>query len=269
MKKAFNNKTSKINLPLAILVIITLIVGVYAAVSLTRTDKPVLQTPQAASLQNYSGPNRPPFISAAVFPRVMWGNSISKYRFFGFDWDKTDTLTMTSSALPAGLFMNCNPTILRKNQAYLECNISGIAKEVGSREITLTLTDDKGLQATKKITVTVNPFATNTPVPNKMPYIGGYNLPNSAAVNSIYKGRVAGLDQDRSDILSLTAENLPPGLELSCGPSGRSASGQYATINCEVMGIPVVEGSFDVTYTVLDNRGGQGAKTRNITVSPS
>lgn len=115
--------------------------------------------------------------------------------------------------------------------------------------------------------------ATPTPVPtsfnpnNKKPYIGSYNFPQGK-VNVEYSAHISGLDQDRSDILSLTAANLPPGLSLGCGPTGRDGMGIYAVIKCDINGIPTQSGNFDVLYTVTDNHGGQNSRTHTINISP-
>lgn len=242
-----------------LVVLVLLVAGLLVAVRVSNSRRSVITRPKATSADN-----KLPAIGMGSAPSGMVGRPYS-LKLYGWDLDQADVLTMAGDGVPAGLSLSC-VSLPKSTMAFISCDVLGTPTEPGAKQVLFTLSDSQGAQATRSALINVSAHATPTPFPNKLPSIGAHNFPQGR-VGVSYSAYVAGQDEDRYDTLSVVADKLPPGLTLGCGPSARSATGKYALVRCQISGVPTQAGSFDILYTVTDNKGGQGSRIYTLTIS--
>lgn len=115
-------------------------------------------------------------------------------------------------------------------------------------------------------TASPSPSISPTPTPsNTNPSIRTTTL-NSGNVGVSYSSQIQGTDNDDGDVLTMTAQNQPPGTDIgSC--SQALVSGQER-LTCYLEGIPTQSGTFNVQITLKDDKGGTAQKTLSVTISP-
>lgn len=105
-------------------------------------------------------------------------------------------------------------------------------------------------------TVTCLPASSPTPSTNRNPIITTTGLP-AAAIGQFYKNTVSGLDYDLSDTLNMFFSGLPTGLSKSVCTSYLSPDTDYQKLVCFIEGTTYQSGSFPITVTLTDSRGGK------------
>ncbi|MCA0300761.1 MAG: putative Ig domain-containing protein, partial [Proteobacteria bacterium] len=150
-------------------------------------------------------------------------------------WDANyDPLTHSVSGLPAGVSFNPTTRVL-----------SGTPTVAGDFTITYTANDGKG--GVTSTTFILSIAANNAPT---APSVGTM----SATVNAAWSNTLPAFTDPNGDALSYSISGLPAGLGFD--PSSRVISGT-----------PTTTGSFTVTYTAADGRGGVTSTTFTITVN--
>jgi hypothetical protein len=98
------------------------------------------------------------------------------------------------------------------------------------------------------------PTPTSTPIPINAapPQIVTTSLPN-AKRNISYSAAVIATDATISDILGMTARNLPVGLSIR--PCSQTTGLGGTTITCSVVGIPAKKGTSFPVFRVIDAMG--------------
>ncbi len=149
-----------------------------------------------------------------------------------------DPLTWSATNLPPGLTFSPSTRV-----------ISGVPTTQGSWTVTLSVSDGRGGTASTTFTLSVGAPANQAPVVVTPP-------PNRTATQgSFFSWQVPAdtfADGD-GDPLTWSATNLPPGLTFS--PSTRVISG-----------VPTTQGSWTVTLSVSDGRGGTASASFTLTV---
>lgn len=147
-----------------------------------------------------------------------------------------DPLTYSISGLPAGLSFN---------PAASSRVISGSPTAAGAFSVTVTANDGRGGSASA--TFTLNVQANTAPT---APAVGA----QSGAINGAFSlGLPAFTDADY-DTLTHSATGLPPGLLFDAGTR-------------VISGTPTTVGTWNVTYSANDGRGGTASVTFAITIS--
>jgi hypothetical protein len=108
------------------------------------------------------------------------------------------------------------------------------------------------------------PFPTPVPVMNQNPFIQTTSLPVAKWLND-YKASVIGYDKDMNDTLTMQITGLPFG--LSQAPCNSSKLVDRAQIACAISGRPFGAGTYRVSVTIKDNKGGTTSSVLNLTVS--
>ena len=155
-----------------------------------------------------------------------------------------DPLTFTASNLPNGLTIGLNNGI-----------ISGTPSVSGTFGVIITASDGRGGSVQAALVINVVPAA----VTNQPPAIVGSGIPSpqSATVGVAFSTTTAGAFTDpNGDPLTFTASGLPAGLAIS------PTSGV-------ISGIPSVSGTFPVSVTASDGRGGTAQSFFILNVSPA
>jgi hypothetical protein len=112
---------------------------------------------------------------------------------------------------------------------------------------------------------TPTPISTPTPLPgNKLPIIRTSQLPIAYLAKS-YSAVVEGYDKDMYDNLTMTVNNLPPGLSISQPCKSFVASG-YKIVTCTVSGNPTKTGNFKINITLTDQKSPAITKTIAVPV---
>ncbi|MFD0726684.1 putative Ig domain-containing protein [Lysobacter brunescens] len=145
-----------------------------------------------------------------------------------------DTLTYTASGLPSWMNFTAG------NRTF-----SGTPSAVGSWTITLTATDTAGVSASTSFTVST---------PNTAPQATTIAARTIGRNQAWSLATAAHFSDANGDALSYTATGLPSGLSID------AATGL-------ISGTPSALGTFSVTVTASDGRGGTASATFAITVS--
>lgn len=132
---------------------------------------------------------------------------------------------------------------------------------------TPTLTPTATLTPTNTLTATLTPTLTKTPTPtvvtNNIPRVVTGLLAN-AKVNVPYFAQIKANDLDKSDVLTLTATNVPSGLILkNCR---QSITNDRKVMLCDLTGKPTKAGVFSITFTVKDSKGAISSRKLSLTV---
>lgn len=92
---------------------------------------------------------------------------------------------------------------------------------------------------------------------NVNPIIYQVNLPNGV-IKTEYSGTITAIDPNKDNTLSLTIENLPPGLILnSCQQEKPEVRNNSNKIICTITGIPTTQGKYTTRVVVTDNQKGK------------
>jgi lysophospholipase L1-like esterase len=153
-----------------------------------------------------------------------------------------DPLAYSASGLPAGLSINSSTG-----------RITGSPSTAGTANVTVTVNDGRGGTGTANFTWTVSPAPPPPPV-NAAPTVSDPGN-QSSQVGVAVSLAIAASDAN-GDPLTHTATNLPAGLTIEAS-SGR------------ISGTPTSAGTFNVTVTVSDGRGGTGTASFAWTVAPA
>ena len=155
-----------------------------------------------------------------------------------------DPLTFSASNLPNGLTMGLNNGI-----------ISGTPSVSGTFGVIVTASDGRGGSVQAALVINVVPAA----VTNLPPSIVGNGIlsPQSATVGVAFSTTTAGACSDPTGApLSFAASGLPAGLAIS-------------PTNGVISGIPSVSGTFPVSVSASDGRGGTAQSFFILNVSPA
>lgn len=112
---------------------------------------------------------------------------------------------------------------------------------------------------TSPVTPPSTPRPTHTPRPfrNSIPEITTFRLSNGIQ-NRKYTMTVKGIDNDKNDRLTISANGLPKGLTIQkC--EQRIENGKK-TIQCLISGYPTKSGNYNVKLTIKDSKGGTTSK---------
>ncbi|MBI4066473.1 hypothetical protein HY411_02040 [Candidatus Gottesmanbacteria bacterium] len=129
---------------------------------------------------------------------------------------------------------------------------------------TVTPTPTTDPTPTNTPTPTLTPTPTPSPAPNANPVISTKSLTN-ARKSKTYNEKIVGYDTDRTDTLSLAIANLPPGIIIQKACKTERSS-KRVTITCRIGGTPTATGTFAVSATLIDTRGGVTKRTYNLLV---
>jgi len=141
--------------------------------------------------------------------------------------------SITGGSLPAGLSLGANGTI------------SGTPTAAGPANFTVQATDSSGANATKPLTLTVNPAQL---------VITTASLP-AATVGAAYSQALAASGGTGTYSWSVTSGSLPAGLSLAA--------------NGTISGIPTAAGPANFTVQVTDSSGANASKPLTLTVNPA
>jgi YD repeat-containing protein len=173
-------------------------------------------------------PTAPTIPNQAIKSAVAWSYTVPLFA----DADG-DTLTYSISALPAGLSWNASTRV-----------ISGTPTTAGTTTVTVTANDGHGGVTSKSFTITVQADTAPT-----APTIANQTATNGAA----WTFTVPAFTDADGDALTYTATGMPPGLSFN------------ATTRV-ISGTPTTNGTYTVTVTANDGRGGVTPKSFTITV---
>ena len=178
--------------------------------------------------------NEAPVLGAIADQDVTEDAAITPIQVTVTDPDQGDSATVTVTALPAGL--TYNPSTRR---------IGGTPTVPGSSAVTVTATDGD-LTASRTFTIVVANV-------NDKPVIAPVSDRNATEDTAIAPIVITASDED-GDTVTLSTSTLPTGLSFN------AATGT-------ISGTPTVAGSFLVTVTATDGKGGQATDDFTIVVA--
>jgi len=157
------------------------------------------------------------------------------YAFNAFNDANNDSLTYAVSGLPAGL----------SHPGGTSRTISGTPTTAGTYTVTVQANDGKGGVTSASFTLTV--YANSAPTAPTIPN-------QSGTVGTSFSYTVPGFSDPDNDALSYSASGVPAG--LSFNPS-----------TMVISGTPSTAGTYTVTVTANDGRGGTVSKAFTITIA--
>ncbi len=102
---------------------------------------------------------------------------------------------------------------------------------------------------------TSTPVVIPTPVQNVAPRFTSPGLMGYVVtVGKPFSTSITGRDANPNDVLTMTAQGLPPGIRL--GPCAKPFGTSVNQLTCTIQGTPTATGLFRATVTLSDNRGG-------------
>lgn len=212
----------------------------------TPTPTPTVIPTPTATQSHYV----PSFSSISLPP----GKSGLPYKgeLVAFDADRDDTLTMTFVGLPTGLNKStCTKYINQVSGQTFSCKIEGASVEAGNYPVKVTLSDDNGGSSTRTIRLVID---------NKEPSPEYVTFP-TAKISGDYSYSLTAVDENLSDILSITIAGLPEG--LSAGNCSQSIVTVLSTsrkkITCPVTGRATRVGDYTIKVVIKDNHAGESA----------
>jgi hypothetical protein len=129
----------------------------------------------------------------------------------------------------------------------------------GKYPLTITLSDSHDT-----VTSIVNlDVVGNTTGVNRDPFISLTRFFRPVLSNNTYIHPITAGDYDQGDTLTITFENLPPGLsQVPCLPSQYPppVTTQYKSVNTCITGKTSAVGKHTIKFTIADNNGGQAVR---------